>query len=260
MTPNARAATVALCFAFLVSGSARAQGAISGCVTDKFALPLVAPWIVVTGGATEILVLADNNGCYEVEKVPVGTYSVRAVLPGFCDEVRTDVKVVLNEHANVDFALKVANKVSVLPVVAGRWDWANPVAHADAIVHLRVDRFVNTKPYPSGRCDSDICTEYSATAIAIVKAPDSAGLTAGPLPLLWNSGLTTAGRAIDPGKEFVAFLAWSPTLKRLVLTERGLLVPVKDGAIVWTVGKDASQNGKKVNDFLTELRGLAGQK
>jgi hypothetical protein len=203
--------------------------------------------------------VADRDGCYSVGDLPVGTYSVRAALTGFCDGVRENVTTAAGEQVRVDFTLRVG-PLGDESVVCPWYGWAESTRRADAVIHLRIEEALETRAWPSTACGSDIATEYRAQVLSVVKGPDSARISASPFRFTWDasyprslSGVSQSSR----GDEFVAFLAWVPSRGRLSLGRCGLMVPVKNGVIARkVVGDGADANGKKVDDFLAELRGF----
>jgi hypothetical protein len=135
--------------------------------------------------------------------------------------------------------------------------WADLARRADAVVHLRVEETLETKPWPSRGCGSDIRTEFRARILSTVKAPAIAGPTAGSIRFLSNCNYDTLGRSpFQAGEEFVAFLAWSPDLRRVTLTDAGLMAPVRSGRVRWVPGSNLPADQKRVADFLADLRAL----
>jgi hypothetical protein len=81
-------------------------GNIAGRVTDrKTGEPLVGASVIVEG--TELGNATDLNGQYLVINVPPGTYTVVATMMGYNDQKVTDVLVIQDNTATVDFQLSV---------------------------------------------------------------------------------------------------------------------------------------------------------
>jgi len=79
-------------------------GTIAGTVTDSSnAEPIEGATVVVEG--TELLATTDGNGDYEIDEVPVETYTVTASAEGYDDDSQS-VTVIAGETSTADFALE----------------------------------------------------------------------------------------------------------------------------------------------------------
>jgi len=236
--------------------TAPASATVSGCVTDTLAKPIPTGWVVATSPTVERLTRADSLGCYRLTDLPPGTYTVRATVPGFCDGVHGDVVVTADANVTVPFALRVG---PMSESISYEWrGWAEMASRVDAVVRLRIEETLETKPWPSSRrCGSDIYTEMRAGMLSVVKAPPSADIAAGSIRFLWNGRHALDTRSsFGAGEEYVAFLSWAPDLGRLTLTEAGLMAPVSDGRVTWVLGSSAPEDRKPVAQFISDLSAL----
>lgn len=174
----------------LAANAASAQGAIAGCVRDKHRGPLPGAEVMAFGQTSQKRVVTEGSGCFEIQGLPAGNYSVRATLAGFVPAVRENV-VVVDGRATyaVDFELCLSALEEILwvvPTFDQMWEMSDVVAlveiegtgpvqsecpspdfeHTATVVELIKDRtqptvgrtlrFVQTKwsgeriPYPSG--------------------------------------------------------------------------------------------------------------
>jgi len=79
-------------------------GTIAGTVTDSSnAEPIEGATVVVEG--TELLATTDGNGDYEIDEVPVETYTVTASAEGYDDDSQS-VTVIAGETSTADFTLE----------------------------------------------------------------------------------------------------------------------------------------------------------
>jgi len=232
-----------------------APATISGCLTDTLSQPIPTGWVVVASPTIERRTRVDSLGCYRLGDLPPGTYTVRATVPGFCDGVREHVVVAAGGSVKVAITLPVGG---ISESIAWDWrGWAGLAGRTDAIVRLRIDEALETKPWPSPGCGSVIYTEFRSRILSVVKAPASAGLATGPIRFLWSgTQIPGAGLSLRAGEEYVAFLSWAADLGRLTLTEAGMMAPVRDGRVAWVLGSNAPADQKPVADFIADLRAL----
>ena len=254
-----RLAALAVVVALLGAGAFQPPATVVGCLTDALSQPLHAGWVTIIGASVERRAVADAQGCYEVRDLTAGTYTVRAALPGFCDGVRKDLAVQPGEVATVNFSLVVAPILD--EGISYPWTgWPDVARRTDAIVYLRVEQILDTHAWPSHNCGSYISTEVLASIISMARAPQAAGTTGGRLRFLWSpSPLWPGTPRMAVGDRFVAFLQWMPSAGRLMATNAGLMVPVRDERLSWVVGDDRSSDGRDVGTFLTEMRRLPGR-
>ena len=110
----------------LGSGLVFAQGsaaAISGVVRD--ATGALVPGVSVTAKQTDIgltrTAVSDEYGVYKMQLLPVGPYELTAELPGFKQQVRRGINLVVGQEAVVNLTLEVggvAEQVTVTEEVA----------------------------------------------------------------------------------------------------------------------------------------------
>lgn len=130
---------------------AAAQGRIHGCVTDAQGSSIPGARIVAAGEATTRKAVTDPEGCYRVDGVPPGTYSVTATIPGFIQGSRERVEIQERTLSRVDFALCRAPLDEI--------DWIVPSTLeemwrlADLVVRLRISA---TRPAPSACPTRDV--------------------------------------------------------------------------------------------------------
>src|SRR5712692_8179718 len=89
--------------------TAQVSAVVSGAVTDQSGAVVSAATVTVksvdTGGVRTTS--TDDSGLYRVFALPVGEYEIRAQKPGFTEEVRTGVHLVVGQSATVDLGLRV---------------------------------------------------------------------------------------------------------------------------------------------------------
>ena len=111
----------------LVAASACAQvsAILSGTVTDPTGAAVSAAAVTarnVETGAVRSTV-TDAEGHYQYFSLPIGQYEIRGSKPGFKEEVRGGVDLVVGETATVDMPSRWANRASRLPSTATRPWW-----------------------------------------------------------------------------------------------------------------------------------------
>jgi len=79
-------------------------GTIAGTVTDSSDEPIEGANVVVEG--TELSATTDGNGDYEIDDVPVGTYTVTASAEGYKSASQENVEVSDNTTSTVNFTLE----------------------------------------------------------------------------------------------------------------------------------------------------------
>ena len=105
----------ALCASILsvvaTSQPARAQvsGVISGVIVDSSGGAVPGASITVKNLATGGVRAATRGetGRYQVFSLPVGQYEIRAAKPGFAEEIRTGIGLVVGQEASVDITFHV---------------------------------------------------------------------------------------------------------------------------------------------------------
>ncbi|HWF11551.1 MAG TPA: carboxypeptidase-like regulatory domain-containing protein, partial [Bryobacteraceae bacterium] len=117
-----------VCFSESLFG--QATGTISGTVSDASGAPVSNAKVTVTGQETGTVrnAVSDNAGHYVVPLLGVGTYTIRAELPGFQTSETRDLRLQVDEQREVNFTLAPANvqqsvEVTAAPVAV---ETANP--------------------------------------------------------------------------------------------------------------------------------------
>ncbi len=87
-----------------------AGGRIEGKITDPKGAAIPAATVTVTNQVTkqDFTATTDAQGRYKVEGLPAGIYTVRAVVKGFSEGLRNEVKVADDATATVDVRLEIA--------------------------------------------------------------------------------------------------------------------------------------------------------
>jgi protocatechuate 3,4-dioxygenase beta subunit len=84
-------------------GEAAEAGTISGSVTDQNDRPLSGVLVVLLG--TNLFTTTNADGYYVIQKVPAGTFAVKATHSGCEEQVKTRVKVIAGLRTDVSFEL-----------------------------------------------------------------------------------------------------------------------------------------------------------
>lgn len=100
----------AIAFLFCVRGAyAQTSANISGTVTDSSGAAVAGAMVTVQDVNTSFArtTSTDATGRYEVLALPVGEYEVHAEKPGFEKEVRTGIRLAVNQAATADLQLQI---------------------------------------------------------------------------------------------------------------------------------------------------------
>jgi hypothetical protein len=104
-------AILTLCVLLGLGGSLPAQtvASISGTITDASGAVLSGASVTVKNLETgsQRIVVADDAGRYNAESLAVGQYEVEASAPGFRPEIKTEITLVVGQHAEVNLTLRV---------------------------------------------------------------------------------------------------------------------------------------------------------
>lgn len=94
---------------FSPSASAQVSATLSGTVTDQSGGVVSATGVAVRNLETDALrtTATGDAGRYRVFSLPVGEYEVRVTKQGFAEQVRSGIRLVIGQDANVDFILHV---------------------------------------------------------------------------------------------------------------------------------------------------------
>ncbi len=103
-----------LALIMLWSGLSRAQevtAAINGVVTDPSGAAVAGAKVTAKDldRGSVFPTTADGSGFYNLPRIPVGRYEVRAENPGFQAAVKPEVVLQLNQNAKIDFAMQVGD-------------------------------------------------------------------------------------------------------------------------------------------------------
>jgi Ca-activated chloride channel family protein len=94
------------------------SGTITGHVTDgRSGTPITNARVIVAG--TALTANTDAKGAYKIAKVPIGTYTVRAMFIGYKPEDKTGVQVTANATVTLDFKLEFSATMLEAIVVDG---------------------------------------------------------------------------------------------------------------------------------------------
>jgi hypothetical protein len=188
-----------LCFAVaLAPAVAAAEGSIKGCVTDNHGgvLPGVAVLASSAGGRGGAV--TDSNGCYELQGLVAGTYSVTAALAGFVTGKRERVAVRDGSSTEpLDFTLCTAAFEEIdwpVPPLMEMWQ------RADVVAEVRITRTTLAR----SECPSRDF-EHQATVIYVFK--DSAKRPAGFALTFIQENWTGERTPYSEGENIVVFLS-----------------------------------------------------
>src|SRR6201984_7710 len=124
---------VVACVAALGLGQAafgQATGSFQGTVTDKSGSAVVGASVKVTSQATGAVreATTDDSGHYVIALLPVSIFTIRVELQGCQTTESKDVRLQVDEHRELDFALAPASVSSTVEVVgnAVAVETANP--------------------------------------------------------------------------------------------------------------------------------------
>jgi hypothetical protein len=105
---------------FVAAAFGQVSAILSGTVTDTSGAVVAASAITVknvdTGASRSTI--TDADGHYQFFSLPVGQYEIRAAKPGFTEEVRTGVHLVVGQSATADMALRVGESTQQVTVNA----------------------------------------------------------------------------------------------------------------------------------------------
>jgi len=124
---------VVVCIAALCLGQAafgQATGSFQGTVTDKSGSAIIGASVKVTSQATGAVreATTDDSGHYIIALLPVSIYTIQVEFKGFQTTESKDVRLQVDEHRELDFALAPASVSSTVEVVgnAVAVETANP--------------------------------------------------------------------------------------------------------------------------------------
>ncbi len=95
-------------------------GAITGKVTDPSGAPIANARVQATDTqrGTVFPTVTNGDGIYDLPTVPVGNYDVKVENPGFQSSQQSNLTLVLNQTAKLDFQLQIGNVATSVEVSA----------------------------------------------------------------------------------------------------------------------------------------------
>lgn len=113
-------ALLALVFAVRPAQAQNVNAAINGVVTDPSGAPVSGAKVVAKDldRGTVFPTTTGADGAYDLPRLPVGRYEVRVENPGFQAAVQSNITLVLNQVAKMDFQLQVGSTSSTIEVTA----------------------------------------------------------------------------------------------------------------------------------------------
>jgi hypothetical protein len=111
--------TIGIC-APVAAQSGSGVSAIEGTVTDPDNQPIAGAFVMILSTDTgyDRSVVTDARGRYFASSMPVGTYFVQAVSPGFARTVRDGVRLTVGATETINFNLKIAAVTETVTVSA----------------------------------------------------------------------------------------------------------------------------------------------
>ena len=91
--------------------AAQISGSIGGTVSDESSAAVSGAQVIARNTETtaERDATTDSTGHYQFSSLPLGPYELRATKQGFATEVRTGIRVVVNEEGAVNLTLKIGS-------------------------------------------------------------------------------------------------------------------------------------------------------
>src|SRR5579872_364148 len=92
--------------------------AIVGTVADSSGAPIKGAKVTATDTERGTVYQSETNdsGSYDINRIPVGTYELKVVAPGFQTLVRPPFTLVLNQTARIDAQMKVGQVTETVEV------------------------------------------------------------------------------------------------------------------------------------------------
>ncbi len=111
---------VAFVFAVRPASAQNVNAAINGVVTDTSGAAVSGAKVTAKDldRGTVFPTTTAGDGAYDLPRLPVGRYEVRVENPGFQSAVQSNVTLVLNQVAKLDFQLQVGNTTSTIEVTS----------------------------------------------------------------------------------------------------------------------------------------------
>jgi hypothetical protein len=88
---------------------AQVSGTISGVVVDSSGGAVAGASVTVKSLETDAVhtTTTEETGRYQVFSLPVGQYEIRVTKEGFAEQIRTGIRLVVEQEASVDIPLRV---------------------------------------------------------------------------------------------------------------------------------------------------------
>jgi hypothetical protein len=237
---------LALTLVFMASAG-HAQGTIKGCVRDSHGGVLPGVDIVASNPGVQKTAVTDSSGCYQIDNLPAGEYSVTAALAGFVANRREGVVLVNGRTTGpLDFILCVAALEEIDWVVPGTL--SDMWKQADAVAHVRIAR---TDWVPSECPTKDF--QHTAAVIEMFKgkAEQSIGRTLTFVQQNWVGERTP----YPIGQTMVVFLKATPRGFARLAGPHSVFLLDANGVV--TIDSSAKTERLTPADFLAQLRAWA---
>ncbi len=106
------------CFLTVAAFGQDATAKILGQISDSAGALIPNAAVVVTNTATSVQskTQSDKNGEYQLQQLPIGTYTVQAAMAGFTTTTTPEYKLEINQAKRVDFKLPVAGSQQTVSV------------------------------------------------------------------------------------------------------------------------------------------------
>ena len=233
------AAVVALMLWLVLPKGAGSQqskpGTISGHVLacNNGVIPGARVLLAGTDMSQPVKAVTDELGCFRIQDLRAGSYSLEITVPGFQNWKRTGIEVTASSELTFDIVLQLAETGRE---ISGMEDLPTLWRNVDAVVYFRIQASLGARLlHTEGHCVT-VCTEHKVSVLEVFRRyrGEPQEFTANFLQRsagTWRGEEgTTAGRETPckPGEEFVAFLTWNDAGHALMDT---ILVPVRDGQV-----------------------------
>jgi hypothetical protein len=112
--------TIAILGVPQIAAAQQVTAAITGTVVDPGGAPVIGAEILVrdVDRGTVFTAKTNDNGVYNITRIPVGSYEVRASAPGFDTAVQPPFTLVLNQIARIEFKMKVGSVTETVEVTS----------------------------------------------------------------------------------------------------------------------------------------------
>ncbi len=132
---------LAITAAFQCAWSQEVTAAIVGTVVDPSGAPIKGAAVAATDvdRGTEIHVLTNEAGAYNLTRLTVGTYTLKVTSPGFQTAVHPPLVLVLNQTARIDVQMKVGAISESVEVTGGAPILKTESASVDTIIDSRTN-------------------------------------------------------------------------------------------------------------------------